>query len=533
MNEKIEFINLFLKDKPGLYKGRIDSKFSGTIKELSGIIKMRITIVDYNGKVIADSDHDPLQMDNHRYRLEINESIKNKKGESIRHSDTLNLNMLYLARDTGKYIIRLAKPLKEIDNRINRLKADIIYFGLFALLIAIIFTTYISQRITRPIRETREFAESFSDGDYSKRILNFSDDEIGILQKSLNRMADRIVSEIDKLILEQNKLKITIESTSDGIAVIDNNKRVLIANKAFLSLLEINSNVINKVYFEVIRGSSFNKRIQTALSNSKNAHYQEKLHTGRYCDVFIIPIKEEQSLQGILIVLHDITEKKKIDQLKTELVGNLSHELKTPIAILKGYIETIQSNLDDTGLCTDFLKKAVVNIDRQDSIINDMLKLNRLETLTEIPVEKISLKEIISNCVDILSAKAKAKEIEIKQNIEMPDEKADGNKLLAEEIFFNIIINAINYTNPGGTIKIESQNETGRTVISITDSGIGIPEDSIDRIFERFYRVDKSRSRATGGTGLGLSIVKHAADILNWDIKVKSGTKGTTFYIYV
>jgi two-component system phosphate regulon sensor histidine kinase PhoR len=347
-------------------------------------------------------------------------------------------------------------------------------------------------------------------------------------------MADRIVRDMNMLVAEQNKLKTTLESINDGIAVIDKDKRIVIANRAFISLLGINTETTTgKIYYEAIRGSSLNKNIELSLKTGESAEFQEKLFSEKFCEIIIVPVKDKAELEGILLVLHDITEKKKIDQLKTDLIGNLSHELKTPIAILKGYLETIQLNPDDKEQNTDYIAKALINLERQNSIINDMLKLNMLETMKEASIEKINIKDIIFNCVEILNSKAIAKEIEINFNIDLLDNSIDGNKFLAEEIFFNVILNAINYNNQKGRIGITSEKKNGKITISISDTGIGIPEESIDRIFERFYRVDKSRSRATGGTGLGLSIVKHAAEMLGWKIRVESGNNGTTFLIEI
>ncbi len=207
--------------------------------------------------------------------------------------------------------------------------------------------------------------------------------------------------------------------------------------------------------------------------------------------------------------------------------------LKHLLPFLKDILKQYSLIINDTEMNTDFISKALINLERQNSIINDMLKLNMLETMTEITFEKINIKDIITSCMEILNTKATAKEIKINLNIDLLDKQIDGNKFLAEEIFYNIIINAINYNNNKGRIEIEAKESNGKIIVSIADTGIGIPEDSIDRIFERFYRVDKSRSRATGGTGLGLSIVKHAVEILNWKINVESGGNGTTFFIEI
>ena len=224
MDEKIRVIDLVVNENPDIYTGRINKKFSNKIDDISGIIDLRITVVDFEGNVIADSDYNASFMDNHRYRIEIKNSLTNKFGKSVRYSNTLNIAMLYLARSLDRYIIRLAKPLNEIEETLGRLRKVIFLTGIIVVIIAIITIVFISKRITDPISETRDFAEAFSEGDYSRRILNFSDDEIGVLQKALNRMVDKTVNEMDKLKLEQNKLQLTIESISDGIAVIDNSK---------------------------------------------------------------------------------------------------------------------------------------------------------------------------------------------------------------------------------------------------------------------------------------------------------------------
>ncbi len=256
-------------------------------------------------------------MDNHRYRIEIKDAIEKKTGESIRYSNTLNVDMLYFAKSLDHYIIRLAKPLHEIDETLKRLSKVIFGSGILLIIIALVIIIIISNKITNPIRETKDFALALSEGDYSKRILNFSKDEIGILQRTLNKMAERIVDDMNLLITEQNKLKVTFESISDGIAVIDKNKNIVIANKAFTSLLGINTElIIGKIYYEIIRGSSLNKKIEHSLKMGEGAEFQEKLLTDKFCEIFIVPIKDKAELEGILLVLHDITEKKKIDQLK-------------------------------------------------------------------------------------------------------------------------------------------------------------------------------------------------------------------------
>ncbi|MDY6933273.1 MAG: ATP-binding protein [Spirochaetota bacterium] len=533
MKEKIKFIQLFMDERTDLLT-HPQREIDNLISKISQIIDLRVTIVDHSGVVIADSDVDDVSvLGNHKYRIEIKNSISSGIGESIRYSSTLKIDMLYIALNYEYFVIRLSKPLYEIEESLSKLQRMIIIFSLFIIAIAAIIIAFISGKITRPIEETIDFSEHFSKGDYSRRILNYADDEIGTLQKSLNRVADIVVSEMNNLILEQNKLKITIESINDGIAVIDNNKRIILCNYAFISILDIGMNAIGKVYFEVIRGSELNIKIEHSLNIGEQIHFEETLYNGKICDVLIKPIKEEKTIQGILVVLYDVTEKKKMDQLKTDLVGNLSHELKTPIAIIRGYLETIKDHLHDPTQCREFIEKAMLNIDRQNSIINDMIKLNMLETMQSIQLEKINIQEIILNCIEILSSKAGSKDITITNSIDILNQNITGNRFLIEEIFFNLIDNAINYNNRNGKIHIDAERFDKQKIITISDTGIGIPEDSIDRIFERFYRVDKSRSRSSGGTGLGLSIVKHAISLLNWEVSVSSNAHGTKFILKI
>ncbi len=532
MAEKINFIELEVRNAPRRYLAGATADREEQIGKLAAIVRQRITLVDFSGRVIADSDYTNIDvMDNHRYRIEIKDALALGTGASIRYSGTLNTDMLYMAKKSDVEIIRLAKPLREVNESIATLRRYILAAGALALALSSLVVIVISRRITRPINETMSFARDFSSGDFSRRIPNYSDDEIGTLQKALNRLADTVVEKINSLMFEQNKLEKTIESINDGIAVVGRDRRILVANRAFKALLDVDTDVVGRLFFEAIRNRNLNARIEQSHATGTAAAFEEHFLNGRNCDVFINPIAGEQSLGGILIVLHDTTEKKRIEQMKTDLVGNMSHELKTPIAILKGYLETMEPHLDDPAMTKELLQKALANVDRQGALINDILKLNRLETSREFGTEFIDLREIIRSCIDILGPGAQKKSITIRFNTDGQSARVPGNRFLAEEIFFNLINNAINYNIEGGTISVDMERSGDRVTVAVVDTGIGIPEESMDRIFERFYRVDKSRSRATGGTGLGLSIVKHAAEILGWRIRLSSSSTGTKFII--
>jgi two-component system phosphate regulon sensor histidine kinase PhoR len=504
------------------------------IVSLSRSSGSRISIIAPDGRVVVDSDiSDVAALENHRYRVEIREALENGTGTAIRYSSTLKMDMMYFARTSGDYVIRMSRPLVEIEEGLDRARQLMLFSAAFIIITGISIVVFISRKVTSPIRETLAFAKDFSEGDYSRRIMNYREDEIGQLQKTLNRMADTIVDKIGVLVFEQNKLKTILESIGDGIVVIDESKRILVANRSFRQFFDIGCPVEGRLYFEVIRSRSLNAKIEENLSRGEESGFEERLINGRICEVNINPIRERETLQGILVVLRDITEKKRIEQIKTDLVGNMSHELKTPITIMKGYLETIKDNMEDSRLCADFVDRAIENADRQNAIINDILKLNIIETANQFTEEDVNLFDVINSCIEMLNPKAIKRNINVGADIDVLNKTIRGNRFLAEEIFFNLIDNAINYNRESGAIFIDAERKGPSTLVTVRDTGIGIPADSIDRVFERFYRVDKSRSRATGGTGLGLSIVKHAVELLGWSVSVASRDEGSVFTLEI
>ncbi len=511
-----------------------EGRIAEQITALSGSSGSRISVIAADGRVVIDSDvKDVAALENHRYRVEIREALEKGSATAIRYSSTLKMDMMYYARKSGDYVIRMSKPMEEIEEGLDRARQLMIFSSAFIIITGIFIVVFISKKVTSPIGETLAFARDFSEGDYSRRVMNYREDEIGQLQKTLNRMADTIVEKIGVLVFEQNKLKTILESIGDGIVVIDESKRILVANRSFRQFFDIGCPVEGRLYFEVIRSRSLNAKIEENLSTGEESGFEERLINGRICEVNISPIRERETLQGILVVLRDVTEKKRIEQIKTDLVGNMSHELKTPITIMKGYLETIRDNMENSRLCADFVDRAIENADRQNAIINDILKLNIIETSSQFSEEDVNLFDIIKGCVEMLNPKALKRNITVGTDMDALNGTIRGNRFLAEEIFFNLIDNAINYNRESGSIFIGAERKGSSTVITVSDTGIGIPADSIDRVFERFYRVDKSRSRATGGTGLGLSIVKHAAELLGWSVSVASRDEGSVFTLEI
>lgn len=508
---------------------------SQTVSELSDIIMLRITIIRPDGNVIADSEiKDISHLENHQYRREIIDALGSGAGFSTRYSSTLKTEMLYYAIYRHDLVIRLAKPLHELNKSIASMRSLVLKAGIFAVMISIIMIVIISLKIARPFRETLSFASDFARGDFKRRIRNYNNDEIGLLQKALNTMADNIVATIDDHVLEQKRLEATLESISDGIAMVDLNKYIVIHNNSFNSMLGIPGGLKEKRYFEVIRNSSLNSSIEKCLMTGEKESFVVETGNDRFYETVISPIKRQEIIRGILVVLHDVSEKRKIERMKSDLVSNVSHELKTPIAIIRGYLETVKENYENRSMTMNFIERAIENVDRQDALIQDIIKLSMIESVREFEREEIDIKSIIERCLDLLSPKILKREILLENRLDSSiDYSVTANHFLVEEIFFNIIDNGINYNRDRGSLSITAMESGDRLTIRISDTGVGIPAELKERIFERFYRVDRSRSRATGGTGLGLSIVKHAAMVLAWDVFVESDMSGSTFIVVI
>jgi two-component system phosphate regulon sensor histidine kinase PhoR len=507
---------------------------------ISEILDLQISIITLYGKIEFDTHADNITiLINQSQFEEIQQVIEEGVGYSRRRSNNFDHNRLFYAIRSDARIIRISKSMTDINQTLYNISQATILSGTVLLAFLVVINFIISKRITRPILETINFAEHFSRKDFSKRILNYSTNDIGILQRSLNKLADSLETHVHDLIFEQNKMNSTINHIRDSIAVIGMDNKVILSNHSFSELFNYKETEGHS-YFEVIRSSKINNAIEQTLTTNEEYTFEETLMDKLTYEISLTPIKGAINFRGILLLLHDITHKKKIDIMKTDLVGNLSHELKTPIAILKGYLETIELHLDNKDMCLEMIDKSYNNIERLHSIITDMLKLNMLETETSFDEEPVLPAMIIETCINILLPKIRTKNIKISLDLHDQSQSIRGNKFLAEQIFFNIITNAVNYNKQGGEIRFRSYYKDDRKfhknyiVYEIIDTGIGIPQDKLSRIFERFFRVDKGRSRITGGTGLGLAIVKHSAEILSWYIDVTSQQDvGTTFLINI
>lgn len=435
---------------------------------------------------------------------------------------------IYLLETPDSRTFYISKSIYR-NSELYLIKESLIYFNLrlfmifvssFFALTALTFYILYVHKIKKPLQSLDGLCDKLVDGDYSYRIHHNEESGIYSIINKINILADKTDYQFYRAEIEKKKLTDIFRNISDSISFIDEKGFLVAYNDAFRETFRLRHGFTGR-YFDHIRNSRINSIIKTVFDKKEEYSYTINLD-GRDFDIFIKPVFIDAEFQGLVISLRDITEKLKIDSFKRELVGNLSHELKTPITIMKGYLETIKSMPDENESRKRFIDKALSNLNRQNSIISDMLKLNMIETATAFEKEQVSIDSLIDSAVQILAPKFTEKKIIVNFSHDDKIKPVTANRFLAEHVFFNLIDNAASYNKPGGSISISMNSTGGGIMVTVADSGIGIPAEAQKHIFERFYRVDKNRSRETGGTGLGLSIVKHCIEILEWEISVKS-----------
>jgi two-component system phosphate regulon sensor histidine kinase PhoR len=502
----------------------------------------RITFIDYSGFVLGESETDFHSMDNHLNRKEVQEAIKGNIGKDTRFSTNLKVDFLYLAvpLDSEKIIVRVSVPLFQL-NKIDRI---IIVYTVLGILLGILFTIILALRfsstITRPIKELISVSKEIAAGNFSKRASTRSNDEIGQLAKVFNETASKLENTLADMTDKNLKVNSIINSMIDGIVAIDSSFRVLLINNTACEMFGIKNGpgVFGINIIELIR----NNEINTVLTETvqKNISQVSEVIIGAPVDkiyrVYTTPIisnNKESVNSGGIATIHDITNLKRLEQIRTEFVSNVTHELKTPLTSIRGFIETLKNGaIDNRDVSLKFLDIIDIESERLYTLINDILQLSEIETKQmDSDIKTHHLKTTMEEVFSILNCVAEKKGVTL--TFEVDDNlMITANRDRIKQMLINLIDNGIKYNVEKGYVHVKAFREEGKVVFIIKDSGIGIAEEHIQRIFERFYRVDKGRSRNMGGTGLGLSIVKHIVNLYNGNIKVNSQVgEGSEFII--
>jgi len=503
-------------------------------KRLGREINTRLTIINPEGMVLGDSEENPQKMENHSDRPEIKEAIKGRIGKSSRYSTTLKKDMMYLAlpiKDDAYRVIgavRVSIPLDELENRVGQIYRIIGWGGLLAVTISLGISFALARRVSRPISQMAQAAKMISKGDLSRRIREDSRDEVGDLAYSFNRMSEELQRQMGDLAREVSEKEALLSSMIEGVLAIDRDEHVILINQAAQRMLELGpDDALGKFHWEVIRNAEINNLFKEVLKTKEQK--EVKLQIGpldeRAFMVYAAPIRAwGGNILGVVAVFHDVTEIRRLEKVRMEFVANVSHELRTPLTSIKGFVETLKRGaIDERENAVNFLDIIERHTDRLNQLITDLLDLSRVETgKKKMDFQPIKVEELINRAVSHFMEISNKNRPKIKYNIpsDLPMVLADEEGI--ETVLKNLLDNAVKYTPKRGEINITSTDKDDYIEIAVVDNGIGIPSRDLPRIFERFYCVDKARSRELGGTGLGLSIVKHIIEAHGGTVGVES-----------
>jgi len=536
--------SLLVEEKFDRHAGSED--LDSIIKNLGGEFDLRLTLVNYDGTVLADSAQDPAFMENHGDRPEILEALRQGKGTAIRYSVTLDEEMYYMAVPLGiagiegnsdevTVIVRLALPLDGINQAVFSLKLFIIGALFIAALAALVASVIFSDRITGPIKKISAAANSIAGGNFLPSLEIAGKDELADLSRNIKEMGIALNKKIEQVLWEKNKLETVVSSMSSGIILTDRDLKIELINPAAEELFDLSrDDVIGKSFNLAIRYYALNENLRAVTIDGETRVMEVNLYYPRptVLDTYILPVHgTDHRIIGSLILFHDKTELRSIEKMRSDFVANVSHELRTPLTTVRGYTETIIHEELNREQLIDFLQVIDKETKRLSSLLDDLLDLAQIENEKGfIKKEQVDLKGLIGEALKRVEDVRKIQSVQITLNMPENVVYISGNHEWLVQALVNILENSIKHGYEGGIVSLLMSVDGNHAEIIIKDNGPGIPEEDLPHVFERFYRVDKSRSRKTGSTGLGLSIVKHILEAhdASYDLSSKAG-EGTTF----
>jgi two-component system phosphate regulon sensor histidine kinase PhoR len=510
------------------------------VNDFSRKYNIRITLIDKQGNVLADSSTDK-QLENHKDREEVRGALNGKKVTVKRYSNTMQQMYMYSAVpvQNGDFngVLRVSVPLSYLNGLNQNFLHSIIFSVVACLLIATAIAIYFTKMISKPINEISRAAKQISKGNYDIKIYTREKGQLGQLVKSFNIMTENLKSSMRKLTRRNIELEAILSSMTSGVVAIDDNNSILFHNNAFSEIIENSEkNLVGKLLYNIVRNAVIFDVIDLVRTNQDSVIKEGTLNLRADKLIRITAtrlVKENGKDLGVLIILENITQMKKLENMRRDFVSNVTHELKTPLTSIRGFIDTLKSGaIQDEVVAKRFLDIIDIEAERLHTLIQDILLLSEIESKEEKVIKDCNVNDTIDAVIELLEPK-------ITENVKIIFEKVDNikpypcNPDRMKQLIINILDNAIKYTEEG-CIRIICTEKQNQLFISISDTGIGIEDKYLERIFERFYRVDKGRSRKKGGTGLGLSIVKHIVELYNGRIFVDSTyLVGTTFEIWL
>ncbi len=503
---------------------------------------IRVTVILPSGRVVGDAFNYPGDMENHANRPEIRDAMVGRSGTATRYSATLTQRMMYVAvplRADGSVagVLRTAVSVSTVDEALKGIYRRIFAGALLIALVVLPVCLLVARRISRPAEELKKGAERFSSGDLDHRLPIPSSMEMAALAESMNQMAARLDNRIQTVLRQRNDLEALLSSMTEGVLAIDQSEKVIFTNRAVARLLKAGpGSLVGRNIQEILRSPDFERLVQKALSSAEPVEGDVTLFLDRerFVRVHGAPLMDTSGRHiGTLFVIDDVTQIKLLETMRRDFAANVSHEIRTPITAIKGFVETLLD--DDRHRPEDtrrFLTIIHRHVERLIAIIEDLISLSRIEQQVEASgIEKKTsrLLPVIERAV--AASRPRAEERGIRIETACGEElSAPINAALLERAVANLVDNAVHYSERGATVVVTAARRGGELTLGVEDEGIGIPQKHLPRLFERFYRVDRARSRESGGTGLGLAIVKHIALAHSGSVGVESAPgKGSRF----
>ncbi len=512
------------------------------VGELADLSDVRITLIDMQGKVLIDSDNEVDKMDNHANRPEVRGALRGYETSSSRYSNTMETAFYYYAMpiETLSFdgVVRVSVAVNEIQ-AITFDMISIIFIGIgFGAVLAIAVAYFVTKRLMMPVNELTSVAKIIAEGNYDEKIYISQNDQIGELADAFNSMTFVLRKNIWELTRKNAELESILTSMSSGLAAINNDYKLALYNDNFFKMLDLpDGDLQGKYFYEFARQLTVFEMVERSIKEQIQVTDEAKIMVDgeeTVVQITATPIFDKEvghKSLGVLVILMDVTQIRKLEHMRRNFVSNVTHELKTPLTSIRGFVDTLKGGaIKQEDVALRFLDIIDIETDRLSMLIQDILSLSEIETIVgEKNVDVYPLTEIIDEVIDIIPAPQEGVEIIKDIQADLPNYKCNKNRM--KQLLINLVDNSVKYTEQG-YVKVKAYESYGFLHLIVEDTGMGIEHKHLSRIFERFYRVDKGRSRKMGGTGLGLSIVKHIVELYNGDIKIESAVgEGTTISI--
>jgi len=513
---------------------------SSVAAEAGRRLGLRVTFIDAAGRVLGDSAREREQLDavaNHSSRPEIVAAAASGEGIARRRSETTGLAYIYVARrvdgDGPVRFARLALPSSQLLEVQSHFFWALAGFTLAVLLVLFAIVTLVVRRVSRPIERMSEAAGRMADGELTLDVSYDQDDEVGRLGAAMNRMKRSLVAKISEMGEEQSRLYSVIGGMREGLLLVGPDRRVVLANAAFRRIFGVPSDPAGRRVAEVIRHPSVARDLDLALLEGREIEEAivRASDSGRSFELHVTPLAAPGGAGGALVLFFDITRQEALENIRRDFVANVSHELRTPLTSIKAFVETLlDGGLEDEENRRKFLEIIRKHAGRMEDLIDDLTDLSQIETgAVALAFEEVDAGAVAHEVADQLAHRHAALGVRVAVEIPSPFPLVADRRRL-EQILVNLIDNAIKFSRPGGQVTVRGSLVEGRPLLQVTDRGVGIPSDSLEKVFHRFYRVDKARSRDVGGTGLGLAIVKHLMRLHDGVVRLESEVgRGSTF----